>query len=134
MSRLPLLMILAVGISLNTALAVISGLVKKGGKFERTPKFNLTGQTGSWLDKKYTLAYSPVVWGELFLAGYALFTMFALRNLEIGQAITPGMVLYAVSYLVIAGVSLFQNWKHQRAVSSSRHAGDEASVSPIHFS
>jgi len=132
-SRLPFLMVLAVGISLNTALAVISGFLKKGGKFERTPKFNLTGSSGSWLDKKYTLASSPVVWGELILAGYAMFTMFALRDLEIGRAISPGMTLYAISYVAIAGVSLYQNWKHHRAISALRRADEEPTVSPINF-
>jgi cellulose synthase/poly-beta-1,6-N-acetylglucosamine synthase-like glycosyltransferase len=134
MSRLPLLMVLAVGISLNTALAVISGFLKKGGKFERTPKFNLTSSSGSWMDKKYTLASSPVVWGELFLAGYAVYTLLALRGLDIGRAISPGMILYAVSYVAIAGVSLYQNWKHHRAISALRQAGEEPTVSPINFS
>jgi cellulose synthase/poly-beta-1,6-N-acetylglucosamine synthase-like glycosyltransferase len=133
-ARLPFLMVLAIGISLNTTLAVISGFIKKGGKFERTPKFNLTGNSGSWLDKKYTLASSPVVLGELFLAGYAVYTLFVLRALDIGGAITPGMVLYAVSYLSIAGISLFQNWQHNRALSTARQAGEKQSVSPIQFS
>jgi cellulose synthase/poly-beta-1,6-N-acetylglucosamine synthase-like glycosyltransferase len=112
--RLPALLLLGLGISLNSAFAVMSGIFTKGGVFNRTPKFNIRDQKDDWATNKYALPTNPVVWGELILGIYALLTVYALWNTGPGRAIAPGMIYYAISYLFVAMMSFSQSWKlHQ---------------------
>jgi cellulose synthase/poly-beta-1,6-N-acetylglucosamine synthase-like glycosyltransferase len=112
--RLPGLLLLGLGISLNSAFAVVSGIFTKGGVFNRTPKFNIRNQKDQWAANKYALPTNPVVWGELILGLYALFTVYWLWGTLPGRAIAPGMIYYAVSYLFVAFMSFSQSWKlHQ---------------------
>ncbi len=119
--RLPGLLLLGLGISLNSAFAVISGVFTKGGVFNRTPKFNIRNQKDNWVANKYALPTNPVVWGELILGLYALFTVYWLWDTLPGKAIAPGMIYYAVSYLFVAFMSFSQSWKlhqHQSQTNS----------------
>src|SRR5215208_412088 len=66
---LPLLTITGFGISLSTSIAVIEGLLGKGGTFVRTPKLNLNNirKQGKAVDSAYISPISPLVWVEFFL-------------------------------------------------------------------
>jgi hypothetical protein len=100
---------------LNSSFAVISGVFTKGGVFHRTPKFNIRGKQGKWTSSKYALPTNPVVYGEVALAIYALFTVYILWHTSMGRAIAPGMVYYAISYLFMASLSFTQSWQLHRA-------------------
>jgi hypothetical protein len=119
--RLPGLLLLGLGISLNSAFAVISGVFTKGGVFNRTPKFNIRNQKDNWVANKYALPTNPVVWGELILGLYALFTVYWLWDTLPGRAIAPGMIYYAVSYLFVAFMSFSQSWKLHQHQSQANH-------------
>ena len=113
--RLPALLMLGLGISLNSAFAVFSGIFTKGGVFTRTPKYNIRNQKDKWTENRYALKTNPIVLGELLLGFYALITVMALWNTSTGRAIAPGMIYYGFSYLFVASMSLAQSWKLYRA-------------------
>jgi len=64
----PLLMLLGVGICLNTSRACLSGLVRRGGEFVRTPKSGDADRTGR---KRYRLRSSSIWLCELAAAAYS---------------------------------------------------------------
>ncbi|MDD5369430.1 MAG: glycosyltransferase [Anaerolineaceae bacterium] len=117
--RLPALLLIGLGVSLNSSFAVISGIFSKGGVFHRTPKFNLRGKKGQWASSKYALPTNPVVYGEVLLALYAAFTVIILWHTSMGKVIAPGMVYYAISYLFMASLSFTQSWQLHRSRSDS---------------
>src|SRR5690606_30247252 len=51
--RLPLMMALGIGLSLNNARAVLEGLFGRDTEFVRTPKHGVTRSNESWTKKKY---------------------------------------------------------------------------------
>lgn len=120
---LPLLTLLGFGISLNNSVAVFEALTGRGSVFRRTPKFDLWDQRGSWADSVYALPRNPVVWGELGLAGYALFTMVALWPIH-GWVMVPWMMFYATGYLFVAGITLLQSWQRRRALARLSRPAD----------
>jgi hypothetical protein len=106
---LPLLTITGFGLCLNTSLAVFEGLAGKGGVFIRTPKLNLQDslRRGKPVDKAYIAPVSPLVWLEIILGLYALLTAVVLAP-TIGWGIVPWMLIYALGFFYIAGLSLLQ--------------------------
>jgi cellulose synthase/poly-beta-1,6-N-acetylglucosamine synthase-like glycosyltransferase len=120
---LPLLTLLGFGISLNNSVAAVEALTGRGSAFRRTPKFNLRDQQGSWADSVYALPRNPVVWGELVLAGYALFTTSVLWSRH-GWAVVPWMSIYAAGYLFVAGLSFAQSWQRRRALACLSRPAD----------
>jgi cellulose synthase/poly-beta-1,6-N-acetylglucosamine synthase-like glycosyltransferase len=107
---LPLLTITGFGLCLNTSVAVIEGLFGKGGVFVRTPKLNLqdTRKRIKPVDKAYITPISSLVWLEIILGLYAMLTAVVLAPL-IGWGIVPWMVIYALGFFYVAGLSLIQN-------------------------
>lgn len=104
-----ILTLIGFGISLNNSIAVFEGLFKKGtGEFLRTPKFSLTNTHRKWDDKKYKTNVSPVVLGELFLAAYALVSIYLLLP-KFGAGIIPFLLAYFGGYIFIAGMNILQN-------------------------
>jgi cellulose synthase/poly-beta-1,6-N-acetylglucosamine synthase-like glycosyltransferase len=106
---LPLLTITGFGLCLNTTLAVIEGLFGKGGVFIRTPKLNLqdTQKQAKPVDKAYIAPVSNLVWLEIILGLYALLTAAVLEP-SIGWGIVPWMMIYALGFFYVAGLSLIQ--------------------------
>ncbi len=84
---LPLLTITGFGLCLNTSVAVIEGLVGKGGVFVRTPKLNLQDfpKKGKAVDKAYIAPVSPLVWLEIILGLYAMLTATVLEPYRLGH-------------------------------------------------
>jgi len=108
---LPMLVLIGFGISLNNSIAVFEGLFKKGtGEFVRTPKYSLTNIRRNWDDKKYKTGISPMVWGELFLALYALVSMYLLTP-KFGANFNLLLLAYFSGYVFMAGVNILQNWQ-----------------------
>lgn len=64
----PLLMVLGVGLCLNTSRACLAGLVRRGGEFVRTPKSGGAREQGR---TRYRLGSSPVWLLELAAAAYS---------------------------------------------------------------
>ena len=107
---LPLLTITGFGISLSTSIAVLEGLMGKGGVFVRTPKLNLGNapSQNKAIDHAYVPPISPLVWGEIGLGLYALLTGIVLAR-PVGWGIVPWMVIYTIGYFYIAGLNLIQH-------------------------
>jgi len=105
---LPLLLLLGYGLSLNNSLAVVEGLIGRGGDFHRTPKFNLHDRVGHWADSAYAMQHSSIAWGEISLAGYALGAIVVLWPKD-GWVTIPWMMCYVAGYLFIAGLSFVQS-------------------------
>jgi cellulose synthase/poly-beta-1,6-N-acetylglucosamine synthase-like glycosyltransferase len=89
---LPILTLMGLGLSLNNTVAAVEGLFGKSrGTFSRTPKFNLSDRKGNWAGSSYTEPISPMVWFELGLGFYALFTSFIL-DMQLGWQAMPWRV------------------------------------------
>ena len=107
---IPLMTIMGFGISLSTSIAVIEGLLGKGGRFIRTPKLNLTNSRKQLreIDRSYREPISPLIWAEIGLGLYALLTIFVLTP-DIGWGMVPWMLIYMFGYFYIAGLNLIQH-------------------------
>jgi cellulose synthase/poly-beta-1,6-N-acetylglucosamine synthase-like glycosyltransferase len=106
---IPVLTLIGFGLSLNNTLAAFEGLFGKGrGTFLRTPKFNLTNGKGSWINNRYTLPISSMIWGELGLGFYAIITGVIL-GVHLGLLAVPWFVIYSAGFFYIAGLNLEQS-------------------------
>jgi Glycosyltransferases, probably involved in cell wall biogenesis len=107
---IPLMTIMGFGISLSTSIAVLEGLIGKGGRFIRTPKLNLSNsrKQSKVIDHSYKEPISPLIWAEIGLGLYALLTIFMLTP-DIGWGIVPWMLIYMIGYFYIAGLNLIQH-------------------------
>ena len=72
LARLPALMALGIGLSINNARAVLSGLAGRGGTFYRTPKYRIERQGQDWKSKRYRAAAHWSLMAEGILATYFL--------------------------------------------------------------
>ena len=106
----PVLVIVGFGLSLSTTIAVLEGLFSKGGAFIRTPKLNLTNgaRQAQKIDRAYIAPLSTMVWVEIALGLYAMFTGIVLAP-YIGWGIIPWMVIYMLGFFYIAGLNLIQH-------------------------
>ena len=106
----PVLVIVGFGLSLSTTIAVVEGLFSKGGAFIRTPKLNLDnkGRQRQKIDHAYVAPLSSMVWVEIALGIYALFTGIVLSH-YIGWGIVPWMIIYMLGFFYIAGLNLIQH-------------------------
>jgi len=106
----PVLVIVGFGLSLSTTIAVLEGLFSKGGAFIRTPKLNLDnkGKQRQKIDHAYVAPLSSMVWVEIALGIYALFTGIVLFQ-YIGWGIVPWMIIYMLGFFYIAGLNLIQH-------------------------
>jgi cellulose synthase/poly-beta-1,6-N-acetylglucosamine synthase-like glycosyltransferase len=112
---LPLLTITGFGLCLNTSIAVLEGLFGKGGVFIRTPKLDLRDakKRRKPIDKAYFVPVSPLIWIEFLLGIYALVTGIVLTPI-IGWGLAPWMVVYALGFFYVGGLSLIQSRESTR--------------------
>ncbi|HPF37898.1 MAG TPA: glycosyltransferase [Phycisphaerae bacterium] len=68
----PALMLVGMGMCLSTGLACLSGLIRRGGEFRRTPKSGVAGATRT----RYVLKSSPIWLAELAAAAYSCATLY----------------------------------------------------------
>ena len=118
----PVFMVLGVGIAVSNTAAVWRGLVGGQQAFQRTPKFLVGDQAESWLGSTYTLPVDSTTWIELILAIYA--TVTGLLALTRQPALAPFMLLYAVGFSYVAGLSLSQ-------AQTARHIQEHRPVKEI---
>ena len=105
--RLPLMMALGIGLSLNNARAVAEGLFGRESEFVRTPKHGVVQASESWTKKKYKAGkniYSLIEFGFglYFIATIALAVWIG------AWASIPFLVLFMVGFLYVGGLSLYQ--------------------------
>lgn len=107
--RLPMMMALGIGLSINNARAVVEGLFGNDIEFVRTPKHGVTdGKSAAWKKKAYKAKFP---FHSLVELGFGLY--FAAT---IGIAIytgawmsVPFMVLFMVGFLYVGSLSLYQS-------------------------
>ncbi len=78
---LPALLGMGIGLSLNNARAVVSGLFHRGGTFHRTPKYRIEHSGQEWRSKIYRPGASRLWWLEgvfaLYFLGCTLWALWA---------------------------------------------------------
>jgi cellulose synthase/poly-beta-1,6-N-acetylglucosamine synthase-like glycosyltransferase len=111
--RIFLLAILGTGISWSNSRAVFAGLSNTGANFRRTPKFDIKNKSDRWENKAYKIPLDATAWIELGLCVYSVTA--GVIALNKGLYLTlPFMVLYALSYGYVGGVTLWQSWQQSR--------------------
>ncbi len=105
--RLPLMMALGIGLSVNNARAVLEGLFGKDLEFVRTPKHGVSGKRDDWKKKKYKASF-PV--HSLVELGFGLYFVVTIALAVItGSWITiPFLVLFMIGFLYVGTLSFFQ--------------------------
>jgi cellulose synthase/poly-beta-1,6-N-acetylglucosamine synthase-like glycosyltransferase len=121
----PVLVIVGFGLSLSTTIAVVEGLFSKGGAFIRTPKLNLDNKRKQKqkIDLSYIAPLSSLVWVEIALGIYAMFTGVVLAH-YIGWGIIPWMVIYTLGFFYIAGLNLLQHAPKTKRQTTESGAAD----------
>lgn len=105
--RLPLMMALGIGLSVNNARAVLEGLFGKDLEFVRTPKHGVSAKRDDWKKKKYKASF-PV--HSLVELGFGLyFVVTIVLAIITGSWITiPFLVLFMIGFLYVGTLSFFQ--------------------------
>lgn len=107
--HLPLLLIVGFGVALNNALAVISGLLTRGGEFHRTPKV----RSGEAAVEGYWLRNEAVAWLELAMALYALVAAIAMwRSDNLATAVF--LLIYFAGFGGVGAASLIETARAER--------------------
>jgi cellulose synthase/poly-beta-1,6-N-acetylglucosamine synthase-like glycosyltransferase len=106
--RLPLMMALGIGLSLNNSHAVLEGLFSKDAEFVRTAKHGITSKTESWRKKKhYKSAKGIATLLEMLFGLYFVFTIGLAIYTGAWMSI-PFLVLFMVGFLYVGTLSLYQ--------------------------
>ena len=104
-----LLVILGYGISVSNSVSVLSGLFSgKTGVFLRTPKYAITGKSGTWKEKKYQLALNRVTIFETLASVVGIIALIyatALQNL----GIIPILAVYVTGYILVLLLTISQS-------------------------
>jgi cellulose synthase/poly-beta-1,6-N-acetylglucosamine synthase-like glycosyltransferase len=105
--RLPLVLSLGIGLSINQTRAVLEALLGKQTEFVRTPKHGIRGRLESWSSKRYRAARSLTPVLELGMAGYFLAAMAVA--FDHGHYLSmPFLALFLCGYGYVGGASLWQ--------------------------
>ena len=107
--RLPLMMALGIGLSVNNARAVLEGLFGKDLEFVRTPKHGVRGEDTSaeWKRKKYKAKFPIHSLLELAFGLYFVVTI-VLAVITGSWISIPFLVLFMVGFLYVGSLSLYQ--------------------------
>jgi cellulose synthase/poly-beta-1,6-N-acetylglucosamine synthase-like glycosyltransferase len=95
--RLPALMGLGIGLAVNNARAVLAGLRRDVGVFERTPKYRIEQRGDGWQGKKYLVASDPSFLLEGALAIYFIVCFAVAVWLEMWPSL-PFLYLFLTGY------------------------------------
>ena len=127
---LPTLMGVGLGLSVNNAIAVVSGFFKMGGTFHRTPKYKIEKNGEDWLGKRYRSGKNLAFPIEVTLALYFSFcTVYAL--IEGMWPSVPFLALFVYGYSYMAFLSaipalenLRQRWRGPSPPAPLPQAGE----------
>jgi cellulose synthase/poly-beta-1,6-N-acetylglucosamine synthase-like glycosyltransferase len=112
LGRILLLALLGTGISFSNSRAVIAGLFNTGANFRRTPKYNIKQKGDRWDNKAYRVPMDTTAVLEILLCLYSCVA--AVISFNEGLFLTlPFMVLYALGYGYVGGLTLWQTWQMQ---------------------
>lgn len=105
--RLPMMMALGIGLSINNARAVVEGLFGNDLEFVRTPKHGVTHKRQGWSKKRYKAG--PMFHSLVeFCAGlYFVFTI-VLAVITGSWVSIPFLLLFMVGFLYVGSLSLYQ--------------------------
>ncbi|MBD2177417.1 glycosyltransferase [Pseudanabaena sp. FACHB-1998] len=113
LGRIFLLAILGTGISWSNSRAVFAGLSNTGANFRRTPKFDIKYKSDRWDNKAYKIPLDATAWIEMGLCVYSAIACVIALNKGLYMTL-PFMVLYALSYGYVGGLTLWQSWQQSR--------------------
>jgi hypothetical protein len=106
--RLPLMMAVSIGLSINNARAVLEGLFGVESEFVRTPKHGVRARSDGWITKRYKATagnFGTMI--ELCFGAYIVGTI--LLAIVIGSWISiPFLVLFMIGFLYVGSLSLYQ--------------------------
>ncbi len=120
LSDFPALLFIGAGLSLSNSLAVFAALLGCKPPFRRTPKFKR-----GWERSPYALSTGLTLWLELALMGYAFWA--ASLAWELQRELCPYLLIYALSYALVAAWSLRESWTLRHARAHSRPCAAEIS-------
>ena len=109
--HLPIVLLMAVGISLDAFVGVITGFFQSGGEFIRTPRVIERGLSGE-KDRKVVFL-TNLTFAEIFMGGYLIFSLSLLWS-TIGKYLAPWLLTSASGYLLMAGASTIQYFSQQK--------------------
>jgi EmrB/QacA subfamily drug resistance transporter len=106
--RLPLMMAVSIGLSINNARAVLEGLIGKESEFVRTPKHGIVRAEDGWYAKRYR-ANKKNIGTMIELAFGAYFVLTITLAVITGSWINiPFLVLFLIGFLYVGLLSLYQ--------------------------
>ncbi|HEX4952175.1 MAG TPA: glycosyltransferase [Thermoanaerobaculia bacterium] len=107
---LPAVMGLGIGLALSNSQAVVAGLLRPGGVFERTPKYAVVTRQESWRGKRYRSPMGLTTWLEGFFALYFLgCTLYALAAGMLASL--PFLYLFLQGYTYVFLLSVAPLWR-----------------------
>ncbi len=111
---LPALMALGIGLSVHNARAVVSGLLTRGGTFQRTPKYSIVAPGQRWEAKRYRAGKS---WSFLFEGLLAAYLLTCLGLAVYGQMwlSLPFLYLFFHGHAAMFALSLASNVQRSAA-------------------
>jgi cellulose synthase/poly-beta-1,6-N-acetylglucosamine synthase-like glycosyltransferase len=106
--RLPVMMAVSIGLSINNARAVLEGLFGIDSEFVRTPKHGVRDRRERWTSKRYRAGAANIA--TLVEIGFGLYIVATiLMAIVIGSWISiPFLVLFMVGFLYVGSLSLHQ--------------------------
>lgn len=114
---LPSLILFGTGIAINNTLAILSALLGQSSGFQRTPKHGNHSTTAA-----YVVRGDAVTMIELLMSAYVLWgAWLAWSRFPIA---TPYLLLSALSYGVVGGVGVYEQYRVQRLRQSVQAVGD----------
>ena len=115
---MPILGLLGIGISLNMAIGVISGLVSNGGVFVRTSRMD--PRVGDENPKKKHRLSALLVTGELAMSIYLLSAIYGLLSLNLPAGLYLWLGTSALGFLMMAGIGIVQHLQNAFRASLKR--------------
>ena len=105
--RLPMMMALGIGLSINNTRAVVEGLFGNDLTFIRTPKHGVTSNGERWVKKKYRAGR---MFHSLVEFGFGLYFVFTIVLAVVtGSWMSiPFLLLFMVGFLYVGSLSLYQ--------------------------
>jgi cellulose synthase/poly-beta-1,6-N-acetylglucosamine synthase-like glycosyltransferase len=105
--RLPLMMALGIGLSVNNSHAVLEGLFSRDAEFVRTAKHGITDKKQNWKKRKYKAGVNIGTVVELLFGLYFVFTI-GMAAYTGAYTSIPFLVLFMVGFLYVGLLSLYQ--------------------------
>ena len=106
-SRLPLMMALGIGLSINNARAVLEGLFGRDLEFVRTPKHGIVRKQDDWKRRRYRSRRALHSLLEIAFGLYFVVTV-VLAVVTGSWVNIPFLILFLVGYLYVGTLSLVQ--------------------------